>query len=186
MTQKLPPQFLRLGFHIHVELLKCYPYPKWKYILITYPVVIRKATHIRIWTGRTATGAHRFSCMTASVSTRQGMKRNLTCKGLLIHVQKALKAKVLLLERLQLQGHILWEGYEQFIEEIAKNFYSSLLNPLESCVKDFLFIMSLLRMVMKVINCQNSLTIDQNQPATLFRFSQHSSVLPHTGTTPNE
>lgn len=84
---------------------------------------MRKATHICVWTGRTATGAHRFSCVTTSVSIRQGMKRSLTCKSLLIHVQKALKAKVLLLERMQLQGHILWEGYEQFIEEIAKKFF---------------------------------------------------------------
>lgn len=64
---------------------------------------------------------------------------------------------------------------EEFIEEIAKNF-SSLLNPLESCAKEFL-LMSLLRMVMKEINCQNSLTIDLNQHATLFKFGQHSSVL---------
>lgn len=106
------------------------------------------------------------------------MKRSLTCTDLLIDAQKALKAKVMLLEKMQLQGHISWEGYEQFIEEITKTF-SSLLNPLISYADKFLFIMSLLRIVMKEINCQNSSTIDLNQRATLFRFTQHSSVLPY-------
>lgn len=82
-----------------------------------YLDVVRKATRICVWTGRTPTGVHRFSYVTRSVSTTQGMKRSLTCKDLLIYVQKALKAKVMLLGRMQLQGHISWEGYEQFLKK---------------------------------------------------------------------